>query len=101
MKTIICKFKSEDANIRKVAILNDQLDELSKSKKNEATDVGCLDTNEWFIYFCVSDNLGYEVDFKYDPDTDSKTLVPIRAVTWGGEDAGVVIDSQLVDVAVR
>jgi hypothetical protein len=104
MKTIICKFKSEGADIRKVAILNDSLSELSKSKKNEATDIcgpECYDIGEWSIYFSVSDKLGYEVDFKCDPDTGRKTLVPVRAITWGGEDAGVVIDSQLVNITVR
>lgn len=101
MKTIICKFKSEGADIRKVAILNDPLDDLSKSKKNEATDIEYFDADEWSIYFNVSENLGYEIVFKCDPDTGNKTLVPVRAVTWGGEDAGVVIDSQLVNVKVR
>lgn len=101
MKTIICKFKSEGADIRKVAILNDSLDELSKSKKNEATDIYDYDIGEWSIYFGVSDTLGYEVDFKCDDETGEKTLVAVRAVTWGGDDAGVVIDSQLVNVTVR
>ena len=104
MKTIICKFKSEGADIRKVAILNDYLDEISKSKKNEATDVcdpECFDNGEWSIYFSVSDKLGYEVVFKCDSDTGGKTLIPVRAITWGGDDAGVVIDSQLVNVTVK
>ena len=106
MKTIICKFKSEGARIRKVAILNDSLDELSKSKKNEATDICSLECygygiGGWSIYFSVSDELGYEVEFKCDPDTGEKTIIPVRAITWGGEDAGVVIDSQLVNITVR
>ena len=39
MKTIICKFKSDGTDIRKTAVINDSLDGLSKSKKNEATDI--------------------------------------------------------------
>ena len=104
MKTIICKFKSEGSDIRKVAILNDSLSELSKSKKNEATDVcdsECFDNGEWSIYFYMSYKLGYEVVFKCDPDTGDKTLVPVRAITWGGDDAAMVIDSQLANVTVK
>ena len=39
MKTIICKFKSDGTVIRKTAVINDTLDALSKSKRNEATDI--------------------------------------------------------------
>ena len=39
MKTIICKFKSNGENITTTAIVNDDLSTLSKSKKNEATDI--------------------------------------------------------------
>ena len=39
MKTIICKFKSDGTVIRKTAVINDSLDTLSKSKRNEATDI--------------------------------------------------------------
>lgn len=104
MKTIICKFKSEGVEIRKTAILNDSLDDFSKSKKNEATDI-CgpyeySDHQEWSIYFHVSDALGYEVVFKCDRNR-TKTLEPLRAVTWSGEDAGVVTDSQKVSVTIR
>jgi len=105
MKTIICKFKSEGLAVKKTAILTDSLDELSKSKKNEATDMmeaGTYnDLKEWSIYFGVSESLGYEVLFKYDRENHTKTLVPIRAVTWGGDDAGSVVDSQNVSVTIR
>lgn len=105
MTTIICRFKSEGKDVRKTAILNDTLDELSKSKKNEATDIleaGTYNSFKfWCIYFEVSEALGYEVVFKYDRENYVKTLEPIKAVTWGGDDAGVVMDSQLVSVTIR
>lgn len=105
MKTIICRFKSDGKDLIKTAILNDTLKELSKSKKNEATDIietGPYDSfKTWSIYFEVSESLGYEVEFKYDRDNYAKTLEPIKAITWGGDDAGVITDSQIVSVTVR
>ena len=102
MKTIICKFKSEGKTVKKTAILTDSLDELSKSKKNEATDlVEADDLSYWSLYFCVSEALGYEVEFKYNRKNYVKTLIPIKAITWGGADAGVVIDAQRVSVTIR
>lgn len=105
MKTIICKFKSEGKTVKKTAILTDSLDELSKSKKNEATDIVEAGTYNsfkfWSIYFEASEALGYEVEFKYNHKNYVKTLIPIKAITWGGDDAGVVIDAQRVSVTIR
>lgn len=103
MTTIICKFKSEGKDVRKTAILNDTLDELSKSKKNEAFDIYMEDYGEgyWSVFFEEGPGTLYEVQFKFDIENRQKTLEPIKAVTWGGGDAGVVTDSQLVSVTIR
>ena len=104
MVTIICKFKSEGEDIRKTAILNDTFDKLSNSKKNEATDIiqpHSLDYDGWGVYFEVSDALGYEVLFNYDREHFVKTLIPDRAITWGGDHVDVIIDVQNVDVTIR
>ena len=79
MKTIICKFKSDGTDIRKTAVINDSLDTLSKSKKNEATDIiqpDMLDFEGWCIYFEITDTLAYEVMFVYDQENGIKTLRP-------------------------
>lgn len=105
MKTIICRFKSDGNDVRKTAILNDTLDKLSQSKKNEATDImEAVPYNSfktWSIYFEVSESLGYEVEFKYDRENHVKTLESIKAITWGGDYAGFITDSQTVSVTVR
>jgi len=103
MKTIICKFKSEGVEIRKTAILNDALNELSESKKNEAFDIYMEDYGEgcWSVFFEGEPGTQYEVQFKFDTENRQKTLEPIKAVTWGGGDAGVVTDSQKVSVTIR
>lgn len=103
MTTIICKFKSEGKDIRKTAILNDTLDELSKSMKNEAYDIYMEDYGggEWSVFFEGNPGTVYEVVFEFDAENRQKTLKPLRAVTWGGDDTSVVTDSQLVYVKVR
>lgn len=105
MRTIICKFNSEGKAVKKTAILNDSMNELSKSKKNEATDIQEAgdhnDYEEWSIYFEETTCLGYEVVFKFNHKNYTKTLKPLRAITWGGEDAGVIIDSQHVSITIR
>ena len=63
MKTIICKFKSEGKTVKKTAILTDSLNELSKSKKNEATElVEADDLSYWSLYFCVSEALAMKLN---------------------------------------
>ena len=39
MKTVKCIFKSNGEDITVTAIINNELSELSKSKKNQATDI--------------------------------------------------------------
>ncbi len=103
MITVICRFKSEGKDVRKTAILNDTLDELSKSKKNEAFDIYMEEYDEgfWSVFFEGEPGTVYEIEFKFDTENRQKTLEPIKAVTWGGGDAGVVTDSQEVSVKVR
>ena len=102
MKTIICKFKSDDTDIRKTAVINDSLDTLSKSKRNEATDIiepDTLDFEGWCIYFEITDTLAYEVMFVYDQENGIKT----KAITWDGSDIDhvAIIDVQTVSVTIR
>ena len=108
MKTIICKFKSDDTDIRKTAVINDSLDALSKSKRNEATDIiepDTLDFEGWCIYFEITDTLAYEVMFMfvYDQENGIKTLKPVKAITWDGSDIDhvAIIDVQTVSVTIR
>ena len=95
MKTIICKFKSDGTDIRKTAVINDSLDALSKSKKNEATDIIEPDT--------LTDTLAYEVMFVYDQEKDIKTLKPVKAITWDGSDIDhvAITDVQEAYVTIR
>lgn len=106
MKTIICKFKSDGTVIRKTAVINDSLDTLSKSKRNEATDIiepDTLDFEGWCIYFEITDTLAYEVMFVYDQENDIKTLKPVKAITWDGSDIDhvAITDVQAVSVTIR
>ena len=114
MKTIICKFKSDGTDIRKTAVINDSLDTLSKSKKNEATDIIEPDTLDfegwciyffegWCIYFEITDTLAYEVMFVYDQENGIKTLKPVKAITWDGSDIDhvAITDVQAVSVTIR
>ena len=106
MKTIICKFKSDGTVIRKTAVINDTLDTLSKSKKNEATDIiepDTLDFEGWCIYFEITDTLAYEVMFVYDQENSIKTLKPVKAITWDGSDIDhvAITDVQAVSITIR
>ena len=72
MKTIICNFKSNGEKVRKTAVINDNLSELSKSKKNEATDIiddFMTEDNVWIIFFEENERLSYEVQFKIKKKT--------------------------------
>lgn len=100
MKNLKCTFNSDGENITVTAIINDELSELSKSRKNQATDIiddFIQEDKVWCLYFEMSPSLGYEIQFKVDKN-ESKTLIPIKAITWvGGEDA-VITDVQKVKV---
>ena len=106
MKTVKCTFLSGGKRVRKTAILNDSLVDLSKSRQNEATDImepDTLDHEAWGIYFEQSDTLGYEVQFEYDRENGIRTLRPVKAITWNGADPDSVniTDVQKVSVLVR
>lgn len=106
MKTIICKFKSDGKDVKKTAILNDSLTDLSTSKKNEATDIlepGYPGDDLWGIFFEVTETLGYEVDFKFDEEENQRTLKPIKAITWDGSepDKVTITDVQNVTITVK
>lgn len=106
MRTIICEFKSNGKGIIKTAVIDDSLDVLSKSYKNEATDIiepNMLDFEGWSIYFDITDTLAYEVMFVYDQENGIKTLKPIKAITWDGYDIDhvTITDEQAVYVTIR
>ena len=103
MKTIICNFQSNGDKIKKIAVINDNLSELSKSKKNEATDIiddYIAEDNVWILFFEENDHLGYEVQFKVDKN-GNKTLTPVKSITWEGGDDAVITDVQNVTVTVK
>lgn len=103
MKTIICNFKSNGEKVRKTAVINDNLSELSKSKKNEATDIiddFMTENNVWIIFFEENERLSYEVQFKVDKE-GNKTLTPVKGITWEGGDDAVITDVQKVKVIVK
>lgn len=103
MKTIICKFKSEGKDVQMTVILNDELTELSKSKKNQATDIitdFMEEDGEWSV-FCDREEtekieLGYELVFKVEEF--QQTLKPVKAITWVG---GIITDSQKMRVTIK
>lgn len=94
MKTIRCTFKSNGSKITKTAILNDDFTKLSKSKKNQATEI-IEDLIEyegvWGLSF--DDDPNYELQFKVDDDK-GRTLEPVKAITWEGGTDGVITDVQ-------
>lgn len=103
MKTVKCTFKSNGENITVTAIINNELSELSKSRKNQATDIiddFIQEEEVWCLFFEMSPSLGYEIQFKVDKN-ETKTLIPVKAITWeGGEDA-VITDVQKVTVKTK
>lgn len=107
MITIVCSFKSNGEDVKVTAVINDKLTELSKAKKNQATDIidDFIQEDEvWCLYFEMNNSLGYEVQFKVMEDEETgehvKTLKPVKAITWvGGEDA-CIDDVQKVRVAI-
>ena len=103
MKTVKCTFKSNGEDVTVTAVINDALSELSKSRKNQATDIiddFIREDEIWCLFFEISPSLGYEIQFKVDKN-EAKTLKPVKAITWeGGEDA-VITDVQKVTVKTK
>lgn len=105
MKTVKCTFKSNGENITVTAIINNELSELSKSRKNQATDIiddFIQEEEVWCLFFEMSPSLGYEIQFKVEKDSLQKTLKPVKAVTWeGSDDDSVITDVQKVSVNIK
>ena len=106
MKQITCNFKSNGENITVTGIVSDDLSELSKSKKNQATDIiddYMEEDSIWLLFFEMSENLGYEIQFKVDKEdgTPRKTLKPVKAITWEGGADAIITDAQKVTVKTR
>ena len=100
MKIIKCTFKSNGDVINMTAIISDDFTELSKSKKNQATDIvdeSWNDGKTWGLYF-ETDDAGYELHFEMQDN--ERTLKPDRAVTWIGEEHSIVDDSQPFTVKI-
>lgn len=93
---------SNGEQVNLTAIINDELSELSSSKKNQATDIIndlIMEDNIWCLFFEITDTLSYEIEFK--AESECKTLIPVKAITWeGGEDA-IISDVQNVKVIVK
>ena len=105
MKTVKCTFKSNGENITVTAIINNELSELSKSRKNQATDIiddFIQEEEVWCLFFEMSPSLEYEIQFKVEKDSLQKTLKPVKAVTWeGSDDDSVITDVQKVSVNIK
>lgn len=100
MKIIKCTFLSGGKDIRKTAVLNDSLDFLSNSRKNEAFDLfmECYGDGYWSVFFEGDPGTQYEVEFRFDTENRQKTLEPVKAVTWEND---IITDVQKVAVQVR
>lgn len=98
MKTILATFKTGGKTIKRTAILNDDLSELSKSKKNQCGDIidDTTDEGYWSLIFFESDTLQYEVELEYDTEEWRKTLKPIKCIVWDND----VIDDE-VNVTIK
>ena len=100
MKTIKIEFQSNGQTIKKTAIVNDCLNELSNSKKNEAVDI----TNELWtdgelsLIFEGEPGVQYEAVFKYDTENHQETLEPIKVITWIDD---VIDDVQIQKVIIK
>lgn len=103
MRTIKVIFMSEGVEVRKTAVLTDDLAGLSRSKRNEATDIlepGETEENTWALFFAVSDNSGYELQFQYNMEQNRKTILPVKAITWGGKENCIITDVQKFSVKI-
>ena len=103
MKSIKFTFKSNGEDVTVTAIVNDELSELSKSKRNQATDIindFIKEDEVWCLFFEISPSLGYEIQFKVDKN-GTKTLKPVKAITWEGGDDAVITDVQNVTVKTK
>lgn len=98
MRTIHVTFKTGGKTIKRTVILNDDLSELSSSKKNQCGDIidDTTDEGYWSLIFFESDTLQYEVELEYDTEEWRKTLKPIKCIVWDND----VIDDE-VNVTIK
>ena len=100
MKTIKCQFKSNGKTVKKVAILKDDLQKLSTSRKNECYEVSSEEWDDgiWSLLFEETPGILYEVQLAFDTGNRQKTLRPIKAITW---EEDIITDVQEVKVTIR
>lgn len=100
MITIKIQFQSNGETINRTAIINDCLNELSNSQKNQAYEINneCWSDGYWSIFFEGKPGTLYEIEFKYDTDNYRKTLEPIKAITWVND---IIEDVQAVKVTIK
>lgn len=96
MVTIRLSFQSEGKEIRKTAIVTDDLTDLSTSKKNQAVDVitNSYQFGYWSLIFEDGDTQ-YEIEFEFDEKERIPTINPRKAITWRND---VIVDSQKVTI---
>ena len=91
-------FQSEGKEIRKTAIVTDDLTDLSASKKNQAVDIitNSYEFGYWSIIFEDGDTQ-YEIEFEFDMNEFVPTTNPRKAITWRDD---VVVDAQKVTIKI-
>lgn len=98
MITLRLSFQSEGKEIRKTAIVTDDLTDLSASKKNQAVDVitNSYEFGYWSLIFEDVDTK-YEIEFEFDINEFVPTTKPRKAITWRND---VIVDSQKVTIKI-
>lgn len=91
-------FQSEGKEIRKTAIVTDDLTDLSASKKNQAVDIitNSYEFGYWSLIFEDGDTQ-YEIEFEFDMNELVPTTNPRKAITWRDD---VVVDAQKVTIKI-
>lgn len=93
MKTVTITFKSNGDTVKKVAVIKDDLSDLSGSKKNQADTIEeYAEDGFWALYFGLEDSVEYEIQFAIEDYC--RTLTPIKAITWVDD---VIDDVQPID----
>lgn len=98
MITMRLSFQSEGKEIRKTAIVTDDLTDLSASKKNQAVDIitNSYEFGYWSLIFEDVDTK-YEIEFEFDINEFVPTTKPRKAITWRND---VIVDSQKVTIKI-
>ena len=98
MITMRLSFQSEGKEIRKTAIVTDDLTDLSASKKNQAVDIitNSYEFGYWSLIFEDVDTQ-YEIEFEFDMNELIPTTKTRKAITWRND---VIVDSQKVTIKI-